>query len=123
MNRNRTNLLIASLAVSAVLNTGAASATDHRMWRDQVARPVDSVIKLESKPADPKKSVGNDSLLWREQIKFAGNSRVFVLEPAPQGSAKSSDTRLWREQIRPDSSESELRTANKTRRTDKIQNQ
>ncbi len=123
MNRYRTNLFIASLAVTAALNTGAANATDHRMWRDQVARPVDSVIKLESKPADPKKRVGNNSLLWREQIKFADKGRVFILEPAPKRSAKSSDTRLWREQVKPKSFKSELRAASKTQRTDKIQNQ
>ena len=99
MNRNRINLFLASLAVSAVLNAGAANATDHRMWREQVLRPVDSVIELESRPVDPKKKSGNDSLLWREQVKVARNHRVFILEPAPQLAAKSSDTRLWREQI------------------------
>ena len=99
MNRNRINLFLASLAVSAVLNAGAANATDHRMWRDQVSRPVDSVIELESRPVDPKKKSGNDSLLWREQVKLVSKHRVFILEPAPQLAAKSSDTRLWREQI------------------------
>ncbi len=99
MNRNRINLFLASLAVSAVLNAGAANATDHRMWREQVSRPVDSVIELESRPVDSKKKSGNDSLLWREQVKVARNHRVFILEPAPQLAAKSSDTRLWREQI------------------------
>ena len=99
MNRNRINLFLASLAVSAVLNAGAANATDHRMWREQVARPVDSVIELESRPVDPKKKSGNDSLLWREQVKVASKNRVFLLEPAPQRHAKSSDSRLWREQI------------------------
>ena len=99
MNRTSTKLFLASLAVSAALNAGSANATDHRMWREQVARPVDSVIELESKPTDPKKKNGNSSLLWREQVKVASKNWVFVLEPAPQRHAKSSDSRLWREQI------------------------
>ena len=99
MNRNRINLFLASLAVSAVLNAGAANATDHRMWRDHVSRPVDSVIELESRPVDPTKKMGNDSLLWREQVKLASKHRVFLPKHSPQQIAKSSDTRLWREQI------------------------
>ena len=99
MNRNRTNLFLASLAVSTVLNAGAANATDHRMWRDQVSRPVHPVIELECRPVDPTKKSGNDSLFWREQVKVTRNHQVCIFEPAPQRSAKSSDTRLWREQI------------------------
>lgn len=99
MNRISTNLFFASLAVSVVLNAGTANAMDHRMWREQVARPVDLVIQLESKAVDPEKTIGNNSLLWREQVKVASKNRVFLLEPAPQHHAKSSDSRLWREQI------------------------
>ena len=84
MNRTSINLFLASLAVSAALNAGAANATDHRMWREQVARPVDSVIELESKPTDPKKRNGNDSLLWREQVKVASKNRAFILERPPR---------------------------------------
>ena len=99
MNRIHTILLLASLAVVGALTGGTANAADHRMWRDQLASPVDIVIELESKPADPKKNIGNDSLLWREQIQVAGKNRVFVLEPALQRYATFSDSRLWREQI------------------------
>ena len=122
MNRNRTNLLLASLTISAALNAGTANATDHRMWREQVARAVDSVIVLESKTVDPEKTVGNDSLLWREQVKLASKNRVFLPEHA-QWSAKSSDWRLWREQIKPSSSRNKLIVASNFRQTDKTQNQ
>ena len=40
MNHARTILFLASLAVSAGLNAGAANATDHRMWREQVTPPL-----------------------------------------------------------------------------------
>lgn len=120
MNRTRTNLFLASLAVSAALNAGVVNATDHRMWREQVARPVDSVIELESKPVDPKKKIGNDSLLWREQVKIVNKNRVFIIEHAPQRHVKSSDTRLWREQIQSKPSVSQLTTASDSWRTDKI---
>ena len=123
MNRTRPILFLASLAVSAALNVGVANATDHRMWREQVTRPVDSVIELESKLVDPKKKIGNDSLLWREQVNIARKNRVFVLEPASRHFAESSDTRLWREQIQSKSSVSQLRTASDSWRTDKIENQ
>ena len=99
MNRTHTSSLLAILAIVGAFTAGTANATDHRMWRDQVAPPVDTVIELKSKPANPEKKIGNDSLLWREQIQVAGNNRVFVLEPALQRYATSSDTRLWREQI------------------------
>lgn len=102
MDRNYTNLLLASLTVSAALNASIANATDDRMWRYQVARPVDSVIQLESQPFDLKKKFGNDSLLWRAQVKTVSENRVFVLQPAARRYAKLSDTRLWREQIKPD---------------------
>ncbi len=122
MNSNRTSLLIASLTISAALNAGTANATDHRMWREQVARPVDSVIVLESKTVDPKKTMGNDSLPWREQVKLASTNRVFLPEHA-QRSAKSSDWRLWREQIKSNSSRNKLSMASNFRQADKTQNQ
>ena len=123
MNRSRKNLLIASLTVSAALNAGTANATDDRMWREQVTRPVDSVIVLESKTVDPNKKIGNDSLPWREQVKVASKNRVFIVELAPQNSAKSSDWRLWREQIKSDSSRNKQIMAGVSQQTDKIQNQ
>ncbi len=123
MNRTHTILLLASLAVVGALTGGAANATDHRMWRDQVARPVDTVIELESKPADPNKRIGNDSLLWREQIQVASTNRVFVFEPAPQRFTKTRDTRLWREQIKSSSAGNKKRIVSNSGRTDKISSQ
>ena len=123
MNRNRTNLLLASLVFSAVLTAGTANATDDRMWREQVAPPSDSVIKLEWKTVDPTIKTGFDSLPWREQVKPASKNRLFLTEQAPQRSAKSSDWRLWREQIKSNSSRNKLSVASNFRQTDKTQNQ
>ena len=123
MNHARTILFPASLAVSAGLNAGAANATDHRMWREQVAPPVHSVIELKSIPADSKTKIGNDSLLWREQVLIASKNRVFVLDHASQRHAKSDDTRLWREQIQSKPPVSEVRTSSDSGRTAKVQSQ
>ncbi len=122
MNSYRKNLLFVSLTISAALNAGTANATDHLMWREQVARPVDSVIVLESKTVDPEKKIGNDSLPWRYQVKSASRNRIFLAEPA-RWSAKSSDWRLWREQIKSDSSRNKQIIAGVSQQTDKIQNQ
>lgn len=99
MNRTHTSSLLAILAIVGAFTASTANASDHRMWRDHVAPPVDTVIELESKPADREKKYGNDSLLWREQVKLTSEKRVFILEPALQRYAPSADTRLWREQI------------------------
>ena len=123
MNMNRRNLLIASLTVSAALNAGTASATDDRMWREQVARPVDSVIVLESQTVAPTKKLGNDSLPWREQVNVASKNRVFVLEFAPRHSADSSDWRLWREQITSGPAEIEQKMASDSRQAGEVSNQ
>lgn len=100
MNRNYTHLLLASLVVSAVLHGGATNAADDRLWREQVARPDDSVIVLESEATDPRQMQGDDWLFWREQVKTVSKDRVFIVVPAGQGYAKTSDSRLWREQIK-----------------------
>lgn len=84
MNRTGTNIFLAVLSISAALYAGAANATDHRIWREQVVLPDDSVTELESKPIDPKKVNGNDSLLWREQVKVASKNRAFILERPPR---------------------------------------
>lgn len=118
MIRNPIHVSVAGFVLTAVLAAGAADASDHRMWRDQVARSVDTTIKLESRSVDPERRLGNDSLPWREQIKAVRKSRVFVLEPAKGRYTKASDTRLWREQIRSDSSKRDLVAASGTGRTD-----
>ncbi len=122
MNHYRTKLLLASLVFSAVFTAGTANATDDRMWREQVAPPSDSVIKLEWKTVDPTKKLGNDSLPWREQVKLSGKNRVFLTEHA-QRTAKSSDWRLWREQIKSVSSRYKQSVASNFRQTNKTQNQ
>lgn len=104
MNRNRRNSLLASIVLGAALTAGTSNATDHRMWREQVAPPSDSVIELEWKSVDPTIKMGNDSLPWREQVKTTSRNRVFLTEYALQQTAISSDWRLWREQIKPISS-------------------
>ena len=120
MNRSRTNLLLVILTIGTACNAGTADATDHRMWREQVARPVDSVIELESKTVDAEKKIGNDSLPWRYQVKLAGKSRVFLAERA-QWPGKSSDWRLWREQIKANSSRNKQSVASNLQQTDKFQ--
>lgn len=101
MNRNNTHLLFAGIITSATLASGIASAEDHRMWREHVAKTSDTLIELESRATDPQEKVGNDSLLWREQVNLVHKHRVFLLQAAPQHHAKTSDTRLWREQVEP----------------------
>ncbi len=123
MKQHRKYLIIASLVVNSALSAGAAYATDHLMWREQVSLPAGPPIELRSEPVDPAKSYGNDSLPWREQVKIAHRNRVLIAEPALDRYGKSSDTRLWREQIRSDSSDSELVAARNPRPSDELQKQ
>lgn len=123
MNYHRARFLTTSLAISVAIIGGTASASDHYIWREQVPRPVESVIVLESKAVDPKKKTGNDSLLWREQVKVISKNRVFVLERAPQRLSKSSDRRLWREQIKTVSPKPKQKMASNAEQTDKNSDQ
>jgi hypothetical protein len=76
------------------------------------------VIVLESKVVKPGKKVGNDSLLWREQVNIVSENRVYLLESATQSFSQASDTRLWREQVKPYSPAVEKRVASKSEHTD-----
>lgn len=117
MNRNYTKLLFAGIAIGATLSATVANASDDRLWREQVPHRVKSPIVLESKAVEPGKKVGNDSLLWREQVNIVSEDRVYLLEPASQGFSQASDTRLWREQVKPYSAAIEQRVASKSEHT------
>ena len=108
MKHDSKNIIIANLIASTVLAAGAAGATDHRMWREQVPLSAGSAIELESESVDPAKKRANNTLPWREQVKIVDNNRIFIPKPALNRHGDLDDGLMWREQLRSNASEREL---------------
>lgn len=121
MKQQRKNLITTTIVVATAIIAGAANASDHRMWREQVPLSTGPAIEFESESVDPAKKGGNDSLLWREQVKLVDRDRVFIAELALNRHGVSNNNLMWREQIRTDSAEPVLTAARDPQSSDGIQ--
>jgi hypothetical protein len=85
------------LAAAALLAASAAHASDHRLWREQIAAAPLAVLTLA--PAAARAPTPAAEWLWRDQVPAPHALPVYVARSTGEG--ETSADALWREQHRP----------------------
>jgi hypothetical protein len=85
------------LIATALFAASAAQASDHRLWREQIA--ASPLAPLTLAPATADAATPATEWLWREQVAAPQALPVYVIRVT--GEDEASAHALWREQHRP----------------------